>query len=100
MSEMSFDIAGLVAAAGRYEAAAVEAENAGTTLAGLSFEASAFGATDSAQALGSALHGFHTNHRSVAAANTQALGVFAARLRAVGGLGQSAVDETSAVVAH
>lgn len=95
MTKMSFDIDGLLAAAGRYESAAAEAQTAGSSLAALSFNASALGATSSAQVLGGALHGFHANQLAVASTSTQALGAFAARLRAVGGLGVSVVDDTS-----
>lgn len=95
MSKMSFDPQQLLAAAGKYAAAADEAHSAESILAGLGFDAGALGGTGSAAALGSALLGFTSHQAAAAAGCTAALGAFAKRLQAVSGLGETMIDQTS-----
>lgn len=94
----SFDIDGLMAAAGEFSSAA-DAGIAGAALANVSLGPAALGSTPTAAALESALQGFGANQRTAASASAQALSSFAQRLQAVAGIGTSAVAETSAAAA-
>ncbi|WP_134321932.1 hypothetical protein [Cumulibacter soli] len=96
MPQISFDIDGLLDAAGRYDAAAAQSQSAHATLAALSFDPSALGSTPRAGEVGGALGAFGAQQVSVAAGTAAALGGFSARMRAVSGLGQSAATDTAA----
>lgn len=96
MPALSFDVDGLLSAAGQYDAAAADAQHAVGTLAATGLDATALGGTPFAQALGSALGGLREQHLDAAAAVTLALGAVATRLRSVGGLGVTVVDDTAA----